>query len=85
MKLISVNPYTEEILQELETLTLEEGAPMILRSRQAFLFWNKASVRERSRYLLVELRMRVSGSSFYLDVQRHVAEISLGAKRIGVG
>jgi hypothetical protein len=51
MKLISMNPYTEEIAEEFETLTFEESVQVLIKSRQAFLYWKKVSIRERRGYL----------------------------------
>ncbi len=39
MEVASVNPYTEQIMEEFETLSFEESAKMHHRSRQASIFY----------------------------------------------
>jgi succinate-semialdehyde dehydrogenase/glutarate-semialdehyde dehydrogenase len=59
MKLVSVNPYTEQTIQEFEPLNLEESAETIHRSRIAFRLWRKTSGKERSNYLqALSIRLR---------------------------
>ena len=39
MKLVSTNPYTEQIMGEFETLSFEESAQMLQGSRQASILY----------------------------------------------
>ena len=47
MRLVSRNPFTGQVMEEFEAMSFEDSAQEILRSRQAFLSWKKASVQER--------------------------------------
>lgn len=47
MRLVSRNPFTGQVMEEFEAMSFEDSAREILRSRQAFLSWKKASVQER--------------------------------------
>jgi succinate-semialdehyde dehydrogenase/glutarate-semialdehyde dehydrogenase len=48
MKIQSVNPYTEEVMQEFDLMTPDEIEGEIERSRRAFSAWREASVAERA-------------------------------------
>ena len=47
MKLKSINPYTAEVVEEFEAMSLEESAREISISRRAFGSWKKTPVKER--------------------------------------
>ena len=51
MKLKSINPYTAEVVEEFEAMSLEESAREISISRRAFGSWKKTPVKERGGYL----------------------------------
>ncbi len=44
MKLTSINPYPEQIIQEFEPLGINQGTQMILKSREAFVSWKEVLV-----------------------------------------
>jgi len=67
MRLVSKNPYTGEVIKEFESMNFEESAREVQKSRQAFLYWKKASVQERAGYLR-------SVSLLLTDQQRSFAE-----------
>jgi succinate-semialdehyde dehydrogenase / glutarate-semialdehyde dehydrogenase len=48
MKILSVNPFTEEINEEFETLSFGEAREEITQSRQSQLAWKLAPLRERA-------------------------------------
>ena len=67
MRIVSRNPYTGQVLEELDAMSFEDGAREILGVRKAFLSWKKASVQERAGILrAVSRRLR--------DQQRILAE-----------
>ncbi len=51
MRLVSRNPYTGKVIEEFESMSLEESLPEVEKSRQAFRPWAEAPVRERAGYL----------------------------------
>ena len=51
MKIQSINPYTEEVIQEFDLMTPKEVDGLIKKSRDAFLKWREVSVAERAAYL----------------------------------
>jgi succinate-semialdehyde dehydrogenase/glutarate-semialdehyde dehydrogenase len=51
MKLKSINPYTGEVVEEFEAMSLEESVREISISRRAFRSWKKTPVTERGGYL----------------------------------
>ena len=48
MAILSVNPYTEEVLGEYETLGVEESARRVEKAREAFLSWKKFPAARRA-------------------------------------
>ena len=75
MKLISMNPYTEEIAEEFETLTFEESVQVLIKSRQAFLYWKKVSIRERRGYLrILSERLREHQRDFAETITREMGK-----------
>ena len=51
MKIQSINPYTEEVIQEFDLMTEQEVDGEIRKSRAAFLKWRDTPVAERATYL----------------------------------
>src|SRR3989344_5638581 len=51
MTMKSINPFTEEIMMEFETLALEEAISESKKARKAFHEWKKVSVSERARLI----------------------------------
>jgi succinate-semialdehyde dehydrogenase/glutarate-semialdehyde dehydrogenase len=49
MAIISINPYTEQVMGEYEALGFEESARRVQRSREAFLSWKKFPAAERAK------------------------------------
>jgi succinate-semialdehyde dehydrogenase/glutarate-semialdehyde dehydrogenase len=75
MKLISMNPYTEQITGEFETLSFKESVQVLIKSRGRFLSWKKASVRERSGYLrILSGRLREHQRDFAETITREMGK-----------
>ncbi|MDR4509544.1 MAG: NAD-dependent succinate-semialdehyde dehydrogenase [Candidatus Brocadiaceae bacterium] len=51
MKITSINPYTEEILEEFELLRQDQLNEEIHRSREAFLKWRSVGIPERTKHI----------------------------------
>ncbi|MDA8433272.1 MAG: NAD-dependent succinate-semialdehyde dehydrogenase [Nitrospiraceae bacterium] len=51
MKIQSVNPYTEEVMQEFDLMKADQVEAEIGRSRRVFSEWRGLPVRERARYV----------------------------------
>lgn len=51
MVLRSINPYTEEINWEYDSISFKECEAQIRKSRAAFSEWSSLSIEERTRYL----------------------------------
>jgi succinate-semialdehyde dehydrogenase / glutarate-semialdehyde dehydrogenase len=51
MKIVSMNPYTEEVMKEFELMTPDQVNRGIASSREAFLAWRDLSVGERAAHV----------------------------------
>ena len=51
MRMKSINPYTEEIMAEFDTLTWEETADKISKARETFNIWKNSDIKVRVRLL----------------------------------
>ena len=70
-----MNPYTEQVMEEFETLSFEASTEELRKSRQAFLSWKKVSVRERSNYLrILSLRLREKQRIFAETITREMGK-----------
>jgi succinate-semialdehyde dehydrogenase/glutarate-semialdehyde dehydrogenase len=56
MRIVSRNPYTDQVLEEFEAMGFADSVPEVQKSRRAFSNWKKASVQERGGYLQVIAR-----------------------------
>jgi succinate-semialdehyde dehydrogenase/glutarate-semialdehyde dehydrogenase len=70
-----MNPYTERVMEEFETLSFGGSAEELRQSRQAFLSWKKVSVRERSDYLrILSRRLREQQRTFAETITREMGK-----------
>lgn len=75
MRLVSRNPYTGQVMEEFEAESFEDSARGILRSRQAFLSWKKASVQERAGFLrAISRSLRDQQKTFAQTITREMGK-----------
>ncbi len=75
MRLVSRNPFTGQVMEEFEAMSFEDSSREILRSRQAFLSWKKASVQERGGLLkALSRRLRDQQRTFAETVTREMGK-----------
>ena len=73
--MVSRNPYTGEVLEELEAMGFEESAREVQGARRAFLSWKKASVQERAGYLrAVSKALREQQRNFAETITREMGK-----------
>ncbi len=65
MKLVARNPFTGQVMEEFEALSLEDTIGEINRSRQALLSWRRRPVQDRAGYLrALSNRLRAQSRAF---------------------
>ena len=75
MGLVSRNPYTGQIMEEFEALTLEDSIREVQKSRDVFLLWKKASVPERAGFLqTISRRLRAQQKTFAETITREMGK-----------
>ena len=75
MRLVSQNPYTGQVMGEFEAMTFEDSVQEVQKSRRAFLYWKKASVRERAGHLqAVSRRLRDQQRTFAETITREMGK-----------
>src|SRR4030042_1017889 len=75
MRLVSQNPYTGQVMGEFEAMTFEDSVQEVQKSRRAFLYWKKASVRERAGHLqAVSRRLRAQQRTFAETITREMGK-----------
>ena len=73
--MVSRNPYTGQVLEELEAMGFEESVREIQGARRAFLSWKKASVQERAGTLrAVSKRLRDQQRTFAETITREMGK-----------
>src|SRR4030042_3522509 len=75
MRLVSQNPYTGQVMGEFEAMTFEDSVQEGQKSRRAFFYWKKASVRERAGPLqAVSRRLRDQQRTFAETITREMGK-----------
>src|SRR4030042_4461206 len=75
MRLVSQNPYTGQVMGEFEAMTFEDSVQEVQKSRRAFFYWKKASVRERAGHLhAVSRRLRDQQRTFAETIPREMGK-----------
>lgn len=68
MVLKSINPYTEEVNREYDSISFEECGANIKKSRAAFSEWSSMSVEERTGYLSRAAEVLRKNTDIYAEV-----------------
>ena len=68
MKLVSINPYTEEINGEFETLTFDQCDAAVTQARASLPEWERLSVAERSGLMQKVIARLEKGKQFYAQL-----------------
>jgi succinate-semialdehyde dehydrogenase/glutarate-semialdehyde dehydrogenase len=75
MRLVSRNPYTGQVVEEFEALSLEDSVREINRSRQAFLSWKAVPAQDRAGYLRVlSKRLKDQSRTFAETITREMGK-----------